>query len=94
MLGEGEAHRVGVDTMEPFDRDGVVALFEDSRALRRASLVDLLNARVAAGLRLHSPSEPVVATADVYRLSHRPAHARLHIGLGSGLGLGLGLGLE
>ena len=63
MLGEGKAHRIGVDAMEPFDRDGVVALGEDSRALRRASLVDLLDARVAAGLRLHSPSEPVVAAA-------------------------------
>ena len=78
MLGEGEAHRVGVDAMEPFDRDGVVALGEESRALRRASLFDLLDARVAAGLRLHSPSEPVVATAEVRRLGHRPALARLH----------------
>eukprot|EP00964_Phaeocystis_antarctica_P007938 scaffold4272_cov87-Phaeocystis_antarctica.AAC.1 len=50
--------------MEPFDRDGVVALVEDSRALRRASLVDLLDARVAAG------------SASLRRWRHVPASRR------------------
>ena len=64
--------------MEPFDRDRVVALVEGGQASRCALLLDLLDAHATAGRHLDCPREPVVATAAVHRLGHRPAFACLH----------------